>query len=605
MAKKRELLLPSLSMLGEKDEKQSEVFARYGTIAGVTDLIFFLGYRCNLSSASEQVLPDPLYKTESSGGYFTTDYIKSSFSDHEVVYVTEYGKLSSCFTSVDYGTIRPVLKLNKKLFQEVIINKKLGYNGTFEVEYGEYPQYVASAQMQAKLEKIFMSEDRHANGLTPTGKYYALGFDTCENEPKRYLEYVYKGKRYIRIELKNYQAYENHILSNGVEYSYCYDQHVWVEVSPVVWQIDEDNTLLISKKCLLARISFSSDYEADFSKTDIYKFMNNYMLKDLFTGKRRVNDSSFEDDENDIEKNVNRIIRDINIYKEYYCGTEDIDKLIEGYLTEYNNGIESIKQSRRSNAITLELPPRESLYSNLIIKLENVLNKLKLYYDNNIKYLNMLDFLSALASNDEEVLSKIDSDFKRDYMIITEKILPFLDKPQRDEISEKLTSIIMGYSDEIREYLDSLLIFSDDKIVKELKYHDFDELELSLRKDIHNTLIKLSSYVNKKDVIKEITDGVKNGIRGEYKEGNNKLVNIYLGAIYAIMEEITSKVDYNDYYSYYITEMKRILNFKLDFNSSYEEIFKLLTNIYSQLYKLEMTLEEELKMDEFIVRIKK
>ena len=602
MAKKRELILPSLSMLGEKEGKKSEVFAKYGLFAGVTDLTILAGYR----EWAEGELPDPLYKNEVIGGYYTTGYVETRFSNHEVVYVDTYGRLSSTFIHHAFEAIRPVLKLNEKLFQEVISNKKLGYNGTFEVEYGEYPQYVASDQMQQKLEKIFNSEDRHANGLIPTGKYYVLGYDYCENEPKKYLEYVYKGKRYIRIKSI---TDSDHILSNGVTNHYSFYNY-WVEISPVVWQIDEDNSLLISKKCLLSQIVFSYHYETDFSKTDIYQFMNKYMLKDLFTGKRSGK-TSIENDENDIEKDVNRIIRDINIYKQFYCGNEDIDEIIEGYLAEYNNGLESIKQARRNNAITLELSaslelaPRETLYSHLIINLDNILNKLKLYYDNNIKYLNMIDFLNALVSNNKEVLDKIDSDFKNDYIVIIETILSFLDEPQRDEISRELTNIMKGYSKEIREYLDSLLIFSDNREVKELRYDNLNELELLLRKDIHNTLIKLSSYVNKKDVIKEVTDGVYNGVRGVYKESNNTLVNIYLNAIYAIMEIINTKVDYNADYNYYIVEMKKILDFKLDYNSSYEEIFELLTNVHSKLYKLEMSLEEELKMDEFKVRIKK
>ena len=72
-------------------------------------------------------------------------------------------------------------------------------------------------------------------------------------------------------------------LSDGERYRN--GQYVWVEVSPVKWLIDERKGILVSKKALVSGIRYLSkneNYKADFDRTEMKEYLNNYMSRDLF-----------------------------------------------------------------------------------------------------------------------------------------------------------------------------------------------------------------------------------------------------------------------------------------------------------------------------------
>ena len=89
-----------------------------------------------------------------------------------------------------------------------------GYNGTEEVEYGEYPQYAADSRMQSIL------ESEYNRGMNKTGRSYTFDSEKRDDygfKPVTYEEYEYQGKRYIRIRA-NFNFGGDELLSNGVEY---------------------------------------------------------------------------------------------------------------------------------------------------------------------------------------------------------------------------------------------------------------------------------------------------------------------------------------------------------------------------------------------------
>ena len=54
-------------------------------------------------------------------------------------------------------------------------------------------------------------------------------------------------------------------------------------MSPVKWLIDEETKLLISKRGLVSGIRMGEkDTDYDFNKSDVKKYLDNYMMKDLF-----------------------------------------------------------------------------------------------------------------------------------------------------------------------------------------------------------------------------------------------------------------------------------------------------------------------------------
>ena len=69
------------------------------------------------------------------------------------------------------------------------------------------------------------------------------------------------------------------------------DEYIWVEVSPVKWIIDKETCTLISESGLVAGVKFQKDtqeYYGDFEKTVMYRFLNDYLVKDLFQSYKKV-----------------------------------------------------------------------------------------------------------------------------------------------------------------------------------------------------------------------------------------------------------------------------------------------------------------------------
>lgn len=299
-------LLSKGQIWGNDKEFQLEVIRKYGTKAVITDLCLLTGcYICNYYYNDE----DSSLKGRT-GQFWTSSVVDNE--DNDVYIVDEYGSIDYVSKTERKYAVRPVLQ-SSEIFSQISPNRVRGYNGTEEVEYGEYPQYAADSRMQSIL------ESEYNRGMKKTGRSYT--FDSAEYwnyntrfKPVTYKEYEYQGKKYIRI-IANSCYYGNKFkLSNGVEYRDW--DYVWVEVSPVKWLIDDRTGILVSKVGLVSGIRFHEPYcpyKGDFNKTDMKKYFNEYMKRDLFQSATftRVQDMSpeekaqFEEERKQAEKRRN------------------------------------------------------------------------------------------------------------------------------------------------------------------------------------------------------------------------------------------------------------------------------------------------------------
>ena len=267
-------LLSEGQIWGNSNESRLEVIRKYGTKAAITDLCVLTGsYLCediDYNIAEDKSL------TGRTGWFWT----RSDDGDNEVRVVHLFGCTGSAYGFVRRGAVRPVLQ-SSVIFSQISPNRVRGYNGTEEVEYGEYPQNAADSKMQNIL------ESEYNRGMNKTGRSYT--FDSVKYKdydtgfkPVTYEEYEYQGKEYIRIKANSGFDGDKFKLSNGVEYRD--DDYVWVEVSPVKWLIDDKTGILISKKGLVSGIRFhdkSTNYKGDFDRTEMKEYLDRYMLRDL------------------------------------------------------------------------------------------------------------------------------------------------------------------------------------------------------------------------------------------------------------------------------------------------------------------------------------
>ena len=263
-------LLSEEEIWGVESAKQLDVLKKYGTISAITDLAILTGNFCDFSGT--YMAPDDNSLKGRAGCYST----RSSDGNGDVRCVRESGIKCTFFRYNRDGAIRPALQ-SSKIFDLVYPNRVMGYNGTEEVEYGEYPQYAPSLDVQELLEQEFRRGYLHK-----TGKNYTFDSTVTYNysqyfQPVTYDEYEYKGKKFIRIKLKQ-SCYGD--LSNGKQYER--GDYVWVEVSPVRWLIDDKTKTLLSKRGILSGIRFHTTargYNGDFSTTDMKEYLKKIKIQ--------------------------------------------------------------------------------------------------------------------------------------------------------------------------------------------------------------------------------------------------------------------------------------------------------------------------------------
>ena len=157
------------------------------------------------------------------------------------------------------------------------------------MEYGYYPQKAASKSMQEKLElayKNFNISKTGRNYTTDSRKYDAYDSKFLSNIHE---EYEYEGKRYIRVIANSCFDGGDFTLSNGEKYKD--GDNVWVEIEPVKWLVDERTNIMLADKLIFAGVQFNnqSNYHTEnFDKTDIKKFMDEYLSKDLFQVEEKI-----------------------------------------------------------------------------------------------------------------------------------------------------------------------------------------------------------------------------------------------------------------------------------------------------------------------------
>lgn len=303
-------LLSEQEVWGVNGGRQLDVLEKYGTKSAITDLVILTGGYCD--DGCNYMAPDDSSLKGRTGWVYT----RSSDGDGDVRGVNKDGSRYNDYRYERNGAVRPAL-LSSFIFSQISPNRVRGYNGTEEVEYGEYPQYAPDSDVQKRL------EDEYQRGnLQQTGRNYT--FDKTEYDdydqyfqPVTYEEYDYNGKKYIRIRANSDYGHGSKFKLSNEEY-YQDGDYVWVEVSPVKWLIDDKTQTLISKRGLLAGIRFHTkdrSYNGDFSTTDMKEYLDKYMLRDLtqtatFT---RVEDMTLEE-KKEYEKEQKRAEKRRNPY---------------------------------------------------------------------------------------------------------------------------------------------------------------------------------------------------------------------------------------------------------------------------------------------------
>ena len=567
-------LLSEEEIWGVNGDRQLGVLEKYGTIAAITDLVILTGGHCEYTQTYTS--PDDKSLKGRTGWFYT----RSSDSDGDVRGVNPDGSRYWGSRYKRNGAVRPAL-LSSSVFSQIYPNRVRGYNGTEEVMYGEYPQYAPCDDMQKRLESKYQR-----GNLQTTGRDYTFDrtrYDDCSQgfQPIKYEEYEYQGKRYIRVQARSDNYVSKFKLSNGEKYKD--GDNVWVEISPVVWLIDDRTKTLVSKRGLLAGIRFyiyEKRYHGDFSKTDMKEYLDKYMVHDLF---QNILCKKSEESNNNFE--IMNLLKEIKKYKKYYHGDINIDDKVKELVDGYNRDLDNLKEKSNQGILSLNSKSVESVYKELISNLEDILLELKKTSLNVKCYYDMLDILSECKKtriniNKDELCDFIASIKHTIYICSTNYDWP-------NSFDNEINIIIEKHINKNKQYIKE----AGCNINNKNDMNTLDLLKTDFRRDIQLFLINLKKEVVKIDIVSEIMSNIRQIVNNLYKDSKNERVGYLLNIIQDIAGEIKSIVNEED-----IKELDNILRFDVDYTLDLESIFKELNLIVVRLYKLQLEIIEREKI---------
>lgn len=552
------------------DNKRLEIFKKYGVTASITDFAILLG-GC----------VDAHYKTdgkrlENRNGWY---WSKTLVSDNPSV-VSYDGRNGQSYVNYRNDGCRPASSFSS--ISEISLNGVRGKNGLLEVEYGEYPQKVASKRLQAILNKEYLY-----GSLKLTGRSYTVD-SRKDNEfskgflEQKYDEFEYEGKKYVRVIANTFYS-EKVTLSNREKYQ---DGNiVWVEVGPIKWFVDEKENIIVAKYILFAGIQFNDKaYDGDFSKTTLKWYLDNFFSKEIIPSKQFdkpkqeiVTNQSFE------EKLISEIREQLEKISEHENVVQNIKLRVNSLLDEYN---EKVSMTKRKSLLMVSDETIEGLRKNCIFELKLILdevkglvNSLKLFYEIR-DYLN--DLLKIL--NKEEI--EFNSELKKDFNIISNHSIPFLNEEEQVRVKKLFVDII---ENELKKNNDVILQIVNGNKINNQNYTTLNEFELYIRKLIHPILEVLYEKVLKFDAARRILEGTNEIIRNNYKINQTTTINRYLNVINKIYSDIKEKYNLSEEENNRLIGIIKInINQDLDIN----EIVNQLNEVINQLFDFKFDLQE-------------
>ena len=246
-----------------------EVMQAYGTKVGVSDVAIALG-TCMGSG------------TKNSAGV-ASGYAWSASSYKNVnVRTVDLDGAKNCFNPnrrIAAGCPALPFSATSKICPNNMKTMRLANGKTVQIcEYGAYPQTVAPKSISQELEAQYQK-----NALKTTGKTYT--FDSVELDaystgftPRNCAEYMFNGKRYVRIKGKPYDR--NSVMSDGT--SVQKGQAYWFEVQPIEWLMDPKG-MWVSRQALFAGIQFDTknEYNGNFANTTMYNYLQKHFAKEM------------------------------------------------------------------------------------------------------------------------------------------------------------------------------------------------------------------------------------------------------------------------------------------------------------------------------------
>lgn len=448
--------------------------------------------------------------------------------------------------------IRPTVPFKK--IADDIISSYINEDGILEVEYGYYPQNILISEEGEQTQWI--NNTLYANY---TNNVYNPNNMNCLSEHEYKNRYVIFYTQFT----KNKKYWEK--LSDGS--SVDPEKTYFIKVEPIKWLVDKKSGLAISKYIL----SYTEIYN---TKKFLTKFSHEITqikppshidTSDIFTANEKTDE-------------VSKIVAEINKYAKFYHGKIDIGERINELIAEYNAKLN--KSLTGGSILTLETSDKDMLYIKLLAELNIILDGLRMNYENNKVYHDILSLIDKclLLIKKRTVLPT--SDLEQDIKTLIDIIIPYLNNT---DYLNRLKAIFDEQKQAITTSLENMENLSS-KING--NYKTIKEFELSIRRALHPLLKEIYLDVAKKNTIDEIVKDYKNIFNNNYQESKYNIAKTYINAI----SELSNYIKINGCEEE-IAKMNEAL-ITIGDNENLTSITNYLVTIIQKLYLITLSIDE-------------
>lgn len=401
--------------------------------------------------------------------YYTTNRSSSLYNSKkdDLVYINEFGFPKLAPSEKRFSRefiIQPVFEFKScpKLFNLLTNNGEDEY-----IYFGEAPKYAADSLTQTELNLAY-----DLKRMNKTKDPYACDGTIIEdkNSDKKgfhkvnYPVYEYGGNKYMRFKVTQLgkdmklntggKIIMTMKLSNGETYKN--GDYVWIEVKPIKCKVNKKELTLVSQEGIIGGIQYNKPKDLSNSFTTEFLDLHFNLLQHPENYVKSIIPKVKEEEKVETKEEpdeVTGIINEIKKYRKNYFGKEDIDERVKKLLNDYNNQIDELSKNINSSKPMLvvgEFSP-SLLHKRLILDLNDVLDILKKYHEDNRPYFEMIDILEMCKSDDidptRDPLCRQIYDTKYSFIASINSI------DIKNKLNEGLESIIDSYLDEVTVYL--------------------------------------------------------------------------------------------------------------------------------------------------------
>ena len=395
---------------------------------------------------------------------------------------------------------------------------------------------------------------------------------TYKNE-KELINFISDVNRFLSLIIKsnNKCAYTNQCAGFGyhstkVDFTYKHNLYMCKDVTECM----PSERLLVNKEILsILKVSYFTLKGPTISDELISKLFPNFAVKKNFTdlvqkedNTKQIKESKDKEEKPKLSKEAEHILdlaREIMSIDYIGLDKENVKTKVKDIVDEYNNGLSKTTEG-------LSLTTNNGVYTNAVIKLENLRDTLYHNFEKNLDYYDILDLISSMIKR----LNNEDTNL--DYEIL--KDLDTLNNILKYSEDEQTKNEIITYLENERQSITDYLCGK-----KEIDYKNIDEFVKKFRLFLVPILTKVSGDVSKIDVMEQIKDYAFNEMNDKTTENTNnyiKLILIEIDKIKKSIVELDSEYTFEDLdYSSFKTG-KEILDY---LDKKYMEYYRVYLNL--------------------------